>query len=191
MQNPVTDKAVTDANLHRDLAKPFRQRIAGRQRVIGCPRAAHNLQQFHDMRRAEEMQADKPRRVSQTCGHGVDVEIGGVAGQHRVRRRRIQHRQNIAFHLHVLKYRLDHQIGRVDTVIAGLKADRALFGRRHPGLDQAALNGTIIQAGHALPCRLQRGIIAFDQRHRASRAGQRMRDTGPHRAATDDDGAVE
>ena len=65
LQHPVADEPVTDAYHHRQLAQLFCKGKAGGKRGITAGLAAHDFQQLHDMRRAEEMQTHKARGVCQ------------------------------------------------------------------------------------------------------------------------------
>ncbi len=130
-QHAVTDETRAVAGHYRHFAQAFAQRQGGiEHRLVGV-HAAHYLEQLHDMRGAEEMQAQHPRR---SLGHRrdrVDVQRRGIAGQDRLRFEvLIQGSEDFLLEFKAFIHRLDHQIGlgQRGVAIHRLHARQAGFG---------------------------------------------------------------
>ena len=82
-QHAVADEAVADADHRRHLGDLARHRHRGRQHIRRGLGRAHDLAQLHDVGRAEEVHAEHVLRTLRHLGDLVDVEIGGVGGEHR------------------------------------------------------------------------------------------------------------
>ena len=80
VQHAVADKAVAVAGHHRHLAHARAQLLSGLQHGWRGLAAADDLQQFHDVRRAEEVQTQHRFWPRGDCSDSVDIQRRGVAG---------------------------------------------------------------------------------------------------------------
>ena len=93
------------------LPMPLGQRERGGEDVGRRCRAAHDLDQPHHMRRREEVQAHHVARSAGRRRDLVEVEIGGVGGEHRAGLGdAVQPRKHRPLGRHVLEHRLDDQV---------------------------------------------------------------------------------
>src|SRR5579883_1410777 len=79
----VADEAVAHAHQHRHLGDRLAEPHRRRDHVLAGLGAAYDLQEAHDIRRAEEVRADHILRPRGHGGDRVDVEGRGVGRQHR------------------------------------------------------------------------------------------------------------
>ncbi len=84
-QHAVADKAVAYPDHRRHLGDLARHRHSGGQRIRRGLVRAHDLAQLHDIGRREEVHAEHVLRTFRHRGDLIDVEIGGVGGEHRAR----------------------------------------------------------------------------------------------------------
>src|SRR5262249_12057834 len=80
-QHAVADEAVAIADHDRHLADLAAERDRGRERLMRGRLAAHDLQQPHDVCRAEEMRAEHVLRALGRTRDRIDVERRGVGGE--------------------------------------------------------------------------------------------------------------
>ncbi len=70
----IADKTVAVARHHTDLAHAFAQSQCG-SNTAGEVCAPNDFQQFHDVRRAEEMQTEHLRRTPCRSGNRIDSPV--------------------------------------------------------------------------------------------------------------------
>src|SRR5690606_39716014 len=126
----------------RHLARLLCKLEAGRQHVDGSLRSRNNLQQLHDVRRAEEVQADKPLRVRQAFKDELWVEIRCVGGEYRLFGTDLgKFRKHGALDVQILEHGLDDEVATAKIRIIGgsretgqprimLLLRQAAFGKR-------------------------------------------------------------
>jgi hypothetical protein len=105
---------------------------AGGQRIRRGLCRAHDLAQLHDIGRREEVHAEHVLRTSCHLGDLVDVEIRGVAGEHRARLcKLVECCEHLFLDRHGLEHRLDDEIRVLDVLEADHAVDQAhAFGGR-------------------------------------------------------------
>lgn len=180
------------AGHHADLAHPLAQRQGRLQHRRRGLRAAHDLQQPHDVRRAEEVQAEHLTRTRGDRGDGVDVQVGGIAGQHRGGlQRRVQLAEDRLLEFQVLVDRLDHQVrlahrGEVlDRRDAGAARGRFLFA------DAPLAHVVRVGVGHGAERLVEHLRVAVQPLHVETGVGQAHDDTATHGAGADHRGLAE
>lgn len=191
MKHAIANETMAIARDHADLAHAFAQlqrRIKHRRFRLG---AAHNLQQFHDVRRAEEMQAQDLLRTASGSGDGVDVQCRGIAGQNRFRfEQAVEFAKDFLLQLEVFVDRFDNQIDIVDR--------RIISRRRHPcnarirlGLIDPSLTHVMgVSVSHADQRLLKHLRIVVDPLHRNAGVGQAHDNATTHGARADHGGAL-
>ena len=125
-QHPVADKSVTDADHGRHLAEPPSQGQCRGDRIRRAGGAADDLQEAHDVGRAEKMRAHHVLGPGCRAGDLVDIESRGVGGEQRARfRRAVEIGEDAFFEPHFLEHRFDHDIGAPDCVDTDGAGDQA------------------------------------------------------------------
>ena len=183
----VADEAVTHSCQHRRLAQGLGQvhdSADGFGRRIG---GAHHLQQGHDVRGREKVHADDVARTRGGAGDLIDIERGGIAGQHGAGLGHlVQPGEYLLLERHVLEYRFDDDVGvfQVGVVERGLDQPHALglvLGRNAPALDHGRIRP--VDAGEAAIQGLAAGI---DHDDRQAGVGEADGDAAAHGAGADD-----
>ena len=192
MQHAVADEAVAVAGHHADLADALAEGQGGVQHGRRGVGATHDFQQLHDVRRAEEVQAEHVLRAGGDGGDGVDIQRRGVAGEDRaLLHGPVQGAENFLLEFEVLVHRLDHQVdpGQFGIVAHRLDARAAQAG--FAGAD-AALGDVL---GPGVLGHLQAGLdhlrVVVQPQHRDAGAGQADDDAAAHGAGADHGGAVD
>src|ERR1019366_3631453 len=151
IQHAVADESVADPGDDADFLDLLRDVHAGRDHVLGGLGAAHDFQEFGDIRGAEEMQPHHILRPAREIRDLVQIQGRGVGGEDCPRLRLlIEPLEHLLLHLQVLEHGLDDQI-RVRDVIVGQRARDPFepsveFLAREPPLLQGAL---VISHHHA------------------------------------------
>ena len=129
--HPVADEAAAVPDDDRDLADTLAERQRRGQHVGRRLRAANDFEQPHDVRGAEEVQADDVLRPPGDAGERVDVERGRVAGEDRAGLGDgIELAKDVRLQLEALEDGFDDEIGRGDAVVGRARARCARAVRR-------------------------------------------------------------
>ena len=81
--------------------------------------AAHDLEQPHDVRRAEEMRADHHLRPRRGGGDLIDVQRRSVGGEDRARAcRPVEFAEDLLLQRHAFEHRFDHHVHFVEAVVS-------------------------------------------------------------------------
>ena len=188
VQHAVADEAVADPDHDRHLAHLAPDRDRGRERVEGGLLAAHDLEQLHDVRRAEEMRPEHVLRALRHGGDLVHVERRGVGGEDRAGLcDPVEVGEDALLEVHLLEHRLDDEVGvaasaskSVEPVMRRDAAVALLLGQ------PAARD----RAGVVLPDRrkaaVERVLRGLDDRHRDAGIGEVHGDAAAHGAGADD-----
>lgn len=191
MQHAVADETETVARDHADLAHALAQCqgcIKHRRSGLG---AAYDLQQLHDVRRTEEVQAQDLLRAASGSGYGVDIQRRGIAGQNRFRfEQTVEFAEDFLLQLEVFVDRFDNQINIADRRVIG--------SRRYPcnarirlGLIDPPLTHVVgVSVSHAGQRLLKHLRIVIDPLHRHPGAGQAHDNATAHGARTNHGGAL-
>lgn len=124
MEHAVADKTVAVARHHADFAHALAQLKRGIKRSRRGLRTTDDFQQLHDVRRAEEMQAQHLSRASCRGGNGVDVQRRGIARQQRFGlQHAIEFAEDLLLELEVFVYRFDHQVDVANRHIVRCRTD--------------------------------------------------------------------
>ena len=109
---PVADEARPIADHDAELAHALRESQGRHQHVEAGARSAHDLQQPHPRRRAEEVEAHDRRQPRRRRGDRVDVERGRVGGEDAPGLRyRVDLAEDPQLEGEILEHRFDHQVG--------------------------------------------------------------------------------
>ena len=189
-QHPVADKAIADADHRWDLAELPGQRQGGRH-GIGCAlRPADDLQQAHNIGRAEKMGADHIPRPGRGPGDRVDVEGRGVGGEQcALFRHPVEIGEDALLQTHVLEHRLDHDIGLACRVEPDGAGDKTHAPFHRVGAEPAARDRRAIIGGDPVEPLAQQIVAGLDQGHRNPGIGKAHGDAAAHRAGPDHGGA--
>src|SRR5213593_635094 len=186
VEHAVADEAVANADQHRYLVDPSPDRHRRGDDRLRRFLAAHDLEQPHDVGRAEEVHADHALGPPRGRGDLVDVERGRVGGQHGARLRHlVEPGEHVLLDGHLLEHRLDDEIGVGESVEVGGALDQAhalldvVLGQ--PTLGRRRL---VILAHHA-EAAIERLPGDLDHRHRNTDVGEVHRDAAAHRAGAD------
>ena len=136
------------------------------------------------MGRCEEMQPNQPRRIHQARGHLIHIQVRCIGGQHRIRwKDGFQFGQNIVFHRHIFKGRLNRHLrsGRLSI----LRAERhpAAMIRSPNRINHAALQTGRNNFFDIVFSALQSSSICLQNRDMQARCQKRIGDPRTHRAA--------
>lgn len=128
--------------------------------------ATDYFQQLHDVRRAEEMQAQHLSRAPCRGGNGVDIQRRSIARQQRLGfQHAIELAEDLLLELEVLVHRFDHQVDVADCHIVRRRADtgnpRIGFGLIDPPLSHVVRVGL----GHGGQRLLKHLWIVIDPLH--------------------------
>ena len=147
---------------------------------------AHDLDQFHDVRRAEEVHADDILGSAGDAADLVDVQVGGVRGQQRARPcDPVELAEDALLQFHVLEHGLDHEVALGDRVLV-----RAAVEQRHSFLDlvgreASADRAALVVAPHRGQAPVESVAVLLDDRYRKPRVGEGHRDAAAHRAGAE------
>ncbi len=123
--HPVADEAERVAGEDGLLAQRLAELERRRDRLRRSCLSANDLEQRHDVRRHEEMQAEHAIRPFRLVGQRVDVERRGIAGENRVRLGDgVELSEDLALDVEVLEDRLDDDVGVAELVPVVGKANR-------------------------------------------------------------------
>ena len=146
VEHAVADEAVAVAGHHADLADALAQGQGGVEHGRGGAGAAHDLQQLHDVRRAEEVQAEHVLRALGDSGDGVDVQCRGVAGEDgALLHGAVEGAEDLLLEFEVLVHRLDHQIDPGQRGVVGHRLDARTAQAGLAGADAAL--GDVLRPG--------------------------------------------
>ena len=186
MEHAVTDEAVADADQHRHFVDPSPDRHRRGDGRLRRFLAADDLEQPHDVGRAEEVHADDALGSPRGRGDLVDVERGRVGGQHGARLRHlVEPGEHVLLDGHLLEHGLDDEIGVGEGIEVGGALDQAhalldvVLGQ--PALGRRRL---VILAHHA-EAAIERLPGDLDHRHWNTDVGEVHRDAAAHRAGAD------
>ena len=125
------------------------------------------------------------------CGDLVDVEIGGVGGEHGAGLAvGIELAEHLALDADVLEHRLDHHVGVGDLADVGGAVDQAGAGFDILRAHAAALGGGRVILGDQIEAALQGIGAGLDDRHRDAGIGEAHRDAAAHGAGADHRGVL-
>jgi len=115
---------VTVARHHTDLAHAFAQFKRSFQHRWRGLRTTDDFQQFHDVRRAEEMQAQHLSRAARRSGDGIDIQRRGVARHQGLGlQHTIEFTKDLLLELKILVHRFNHQIDISDRHVIRCRTD--------------------------------------------------------------------
>src|SRR5690606_1714226 len=187
VQHAIADEAIAVANQHADLADAFGQIHDRGDDFIGSLRAAHVLQQLHDVGGAEEVHADHVLRPLGGRGDLVDAERGGVGGEDSARLADlVQPGEDLLLELHILEHRLNHQVDLLEVVVGQRRPDQAhaLLDLLHG--DATALGGVLVVAAHHGQTTIQGFLADIHDVDRDASIGEVHGDAAAHGAGADD-----
>src|SRR5216683_2969262 len=131
VEHAVADEAVADAGDDARLLDLLRQRHRAREHVLGGGLAAHDLEQLHHVRGAEEVRADDVLRPPGEARDLIDVERGGIGGEDCSRLHHlVELLEDRLLHRQILEDRFDDDVGLREVFVAERRPDEA-----HPLLD--------------------------------------------------------
>ncbi|MNF68938.1 hypothetical protein D3C84_508090 [compost metagenome] len=191
IEHAVADETVAIARHHTDLAHALAERQCRVEHRRCSLRATDDFQQFHDMRRAEEVQAQHLLRPTCDRGDGIDVQCRSIAGQNRLRfEQAIELAENFLLELKVFVHRFDDQVDIADGRITLCRRNA-----RDTGIGFALINTPLTHVvgvgvrygGQRL---LQHLRIVVDPLHGHSGVGQAHDNATAHGARADDGGAL-
>ena len=189
VQHAVADKTVAVTRHHADLADTLTQgqcHVQYRRRGFG---ATHDFQQFHDVRRAEEVQAEHVLRAFGHGGNGVDIQRRGVTGENGAwLQGGVERAENLLLEFQVLVHRFDHQIGICQRGIVAHRCDASQSRVRLLGADPPQFEVVGIGLGHHLHGLLEHLRVVVQPQHLNAGVGQAHDDTAPHGARADHGG---
>jgi hypothetical protein len=146
----------------------------------------HDLQQPHDVRRREEVQAQHISRTRGAGGNRVDVEIGGVAGEDRAGfGDAVQAREHVLLDRHLLEHRLDHEIAVREIPERERAREQRHVARHVGGARRAPFRGALVVAADHADAAIERLARSLDQHHRDAGREEIHRDAAAHGAGTD------
>ncbi len=185
-QDTVADEAVAYAGAHRHLVQTLGEFEAGGDDIGADPGWHHDFQQLHDVRGREEVQAQhvlRPRRGGRDL---LDVEVRGVAGQHRPGLAdAVELGEHRLLHRHVFEHRFDHDVHLAQRVVGGRTGQSRHQRAASVGAHAALGHQRVIDLLHVGAAARQAFGVALDHRHRQAGVEHRHRDAGAHRAAAD------
>ena len=133
--------------------------------------------------------------VLRTFGHRrdlVDVEIGGVGGEHRAGLGEFVERgEHFLLDRHGLEHGFDDQVSVLDVLKPDHAVDQAHALGRRVGRNAAARRGGLVVLLHHAHAALELLLAGLDQRHRNTGIGKRHRDAAAHGAGADDGDALD
>ncbi len=183
VQHAVADEAVAVAHQNADFLDALGQRHGCGFDFIRGLFAADDLQQLHDVGRAEEMQADHIFRAFGRGGNLVNVQGRRVGGQDCTRLTLlVQLAEDALFDIHPLEYGFDHQVHIGEIVIGERAVDQAhaLFHLLH---GQAAFfGGVFVVATDDGKTLVQGFLLHFRNGDRNANVGEVHGDTATHGA---------
>ena len=192
LDHPVADEAVAHPGYDRGLADLLGHLHHRRHHVGRGLLAAHDFEQFHHVRWAEEMQADDILRTASEGGDAIDVERRRIGRHYRAGlHARVQLLEHRLLDCNVLEDRFDHEVGMRDVAVRqGRREQRhrlfQLFGRQL-ALFQRAF---IVPADGRKPL-VERLLLCLQYRHREAGVQEIHRDAATHRTGTDDGDAFD
>ena len=149
-------------------------------------RPAHDLDEPHDVRRAEKMHADDVGRPPRGRRDRVDVERRSVRREHRPGPRKLaEPSEHLALDRQVLEHRLDHEVRAGD----GGERQRALHaaarGGRRRCVEPPLALGRVDRGLHARESGVERFLLRVDERHGDAPGREADRDAGSHGAGAE------
>ncbi len=186
LENPVADETVRDTRAYGDFVEHPRQRETGRQHVGRRRLRGHDFEKLHHLRRAEEMQPEKPLPAPDVRGDPFGIEIGCVRRENGVSAtERGEPSKDIALHVQILEDRLDDQIRLRDRCIIRRARDACKALGRKPGGDAPAFHRPVEDCAQPGKRPFHRRLVTLDQDERKTGVKQRRGDAGSHGAAAD------
>ncbi len=185
-EHAVADEAIAHAGHHGDLAGLFAHRHRGGQHLRIGLGAAHHFKQAHDVGWREIMHAHHRFRPRGGRRDGIDIKVGGVAGQHGARLGDlVELGENLFLHGHVFKYGFDDQIaiGEIGHVQAGCEAAHARLHFVHT--EPALLGAVFIIAADDPNTAIERFLLHFDDGYRDANRQEVHRNAAAHGASAD------
>src|SRR5262249_47490464 len=185
VEHAIADEAVAHTYEDGHLADALAHRRRRRNRRLRRFGAAHVLEQPHDVGRAEEMHADDGLRPVGGGGDLIDVERGGIGGEHGVGRcDLVELREDCLLGGHVLEHRLDDDVGvshRAQVCSAGDEAHALLDVLRREPAPGCGVRVVLADDAEATVERLLRHL---DHRDRDTNIGEVHGDAAAHGAGT-------
>ena len=118
----IADKSPAVADNNADLSQLLRERQRRSDNLFAGLRAAHNLDEPHDVRGAEEVQADDALRSRRCRGDLVDIERRGVGGKDAVRPgNAIEFGEDLFLQCHVFEDSFENQVRILEPVVGELR----------------------------------------------------------------------
>ena len=167
----------------------FGSRLAAQYATM---RAAHDLDDFHQRHRIEEVEAGDAFRVLGGAGNAGDRQRGGVGGQYTVcADDGFQVGKQLLFDLQQLDDGLDHQVAIGQVAQLGRRL-HARDGRFQLGFGQLALGlGALQQVAVKGQCILDCLGAGIEQQNLLTAAGEQLGDAATHCSGADDANPLE
>ncbi|MNV10496.1 hypothetical protein D3C71_1010250 [compost metagenome] len=191
IEHAVADETVAIARHHTDLAHALAERQRRVEHRRCSLRATDDFQQLHDVRRAEEVQAQHLLRPACDRGDGIDVQRRSIARQNRFRlEQAIELTEDFLLELKVFVHRFDDQVDIADGHITIRRRNA-----RDTGIGFALINAALthvvgIGVRHGGQRLLQHLRIVVDPLHGHPGVGQAHDNATAHGARADDGGAL-
>ena len=186
-KHAVADEALADAGDGADLANLLAELQHRRKNVGTGLLGADNLEKAHDVGRREEMHAQHPFGMLHDRRDLVDIEVGGIGCEYRVRTRLgTERREHVFLDVHVFEDGFDDQVG-IGEVVVVRRAGNEVHTRFDVRFTHPALSGTcfVVLANDAES--LLEGIVThFQDGHGNAGVCEVHRNTAAHRAGPDD-----
>ncbi len=192
LEHAVADEARAVAGYHADLAHALAKFLGSLQHGLAGLGTANDFQQLHDVRGAEEVQAQDLLGTPGDGSDGVDIQRRGVAGENAGRLHdAVQLAEDVLLQLQVFVNRLDHQIDVFQRLVIDCLADA---GAARLGLllaDPALANVVSIGVAHHTQRLFEHLGVVVQPQHLHTGVGQAHDDATAHGAGTDDGGALD
>jgi hypothetical protein len=149
------------------------------------------LQQFHDVGRTEEVQAQHLLRTASSGGNGVDIQRRRITRQNRFGfEQTVQFAEDFLFQFEVFVYRFDHQIDLADRCVIR-RCGHSRSTRIGLSLIDTALSHIVsVGFGHRGQRLFKHLRIVIHPLHRHPGVGQAHDNATAHGARPDDGGAL-
>src|SRR5262252_2286056 len=192
LEHAIADEAVAHARDHCGLADLFGEPHDGDQNVGRRSLAAHDFQQLHHVRRAEEVHADDVCRAARHSGDPVEIERRGVARENcTLLRNLVELAEYLLLDLDVFEYRLDDEVRIGDIVVGKRRREQCHAALERLRGELAPLERALVVPADRRHTLVKHLFIHLEQGDRNAGAKKIHRDTAAHRAGTDDSDALD
>ena len=186
LDHAIADKTIAHPRHHRRLADFFGKFHHGHQYVVRGFFTAYYFQQFHHVRRAEEMHADHVLRALGHLRDAIHIERRGVAGKdgtwfHDA----VKFFKYLLLDADVFKHRFDHQIGVAQRLVGERRRQQAQAPSELIGRELALADGVAVVFTDGCDTAIQRILRHFQQRHGDARVEKIHGNATAHGAGTD------